>query len=235
MDRSQSQPVPISRGPAGSAPRAQEARAEAPPVERADHAARGAPSGALDPGFTWRAAIIALVLTVACGWWIQQAEIVVLAAQITESVPAIPGLAALILVLVLNAILRRIRIVRPLTRGEMLAVFVFVTIASSVPGCGIQRFLFALITAPYYFPGIGSQQQYLPSWFAPKDKLLIQQLYEGAPHGAVPWRVWWIPMLAWLGFFLVLWWGMYCLMALLYRAWSEDERLSFPLVFLPLE
>src|SRR4051812_3099147 len=115
-----------------------EASATAPPT------APAAPP--IDPGFTVRAAVIAILLTLACGWWVQQAEIVVIATQISESIPAIPGLAALILLLVVNAGLRWLRVPRPLTRGELLAVFVFVTIASSLPGCGIQRFLFALIT-----------------------------------------------------------------------------------------
>src|SRR5438132_12820619 len=63
----------------------------------------------------------------------------------------------------------------------------------------------------------------------------MRQLYERAPNGQVPWGAWVGPGLLWLGFFLALWWTMYCMMALFYRAWSEDERLSFPLVSLPME
>src|SRR5262249_43554971 len=140
MDVPQPQPYPGSPPAGAGALISKATRAEAPPG-----ATTRAPA-TLDPGFTWRAAIIALLLTLACGWWVQQAEIVVIATQISESVPAIPGLAALIFVLLLNAILRRTRFLPPLSRGEMLAIFVFVTIASSLPGCGIQRFLFALIT-----------------------------------------------------------------------------------------
>ncbi|MBI3910185.1 MAG: hypothetical protein HY320_04545 [Armatimonadetes bacterium] len=190
-----------------------------------------------DTGLTWRSLVLSLVLTVLCGWWVRQAEIVVLSTQITESVPAIPGLAALILLLGVNVVLRRWGRLRPLTRGELLIVFLFVTISTTVLGCGIQRFFLALITAPFYFEqgGISAVRKYLPGWLVPNDPLIIKQLYEGSPGGVVPWKAWLVPALAWLGFFLALWWAMYCLMALVYRAWSEEERLPFPLAVLPLE
>src|SRR5688572_28331605 len=72
---------------------------------------------------TW---IVALFLTGLAGWWVRQADIVVVACQITESVPAIPGLAALALLLAVNPLLRRIPWARPFSRGELLAIFLFV-------------------------------------------------------------------------------------------------------------
>ncbi len=167
----------------------------------------------------------------------RQAEILVLSTQITESVPAIPGLAALILLLPLNALLRRWGRFRPLARGEMIVIFLFVCVSSAVMGVGVTQFLFALLTTPFYFKedGIPNSRPYLPRWLAPHDPEVLRQLYERAPDGQVPWRVWIPPGLVWLAFFLTLWIALYCLMALFYRAWAEDERLAFPLVALPLE
>ncbi len=190
-----------------------------------------------DLGLTRRALLTAVVLTVIAGRWVRQSEIEFLTTQITESVPAIPGLAALVLLLPLNAILRRIRGVRPFTRAELLVIFLFVTISSTVMGIGILQFLFALITTPFYYSenGVPSLRSHFPSWMMPHNLETIRHLYEHAPNGRVPWQVWWQPGLVWLGFFLAFWWTMYCLMALFYRLWAEEERLSFPLVFLPME
>ena len=78
----------------------------------------------LDPGLTGRSLLIAVILTLLAGLWIRQSEIVALATQVSESVPAIPGLAALVLLLPLNALLKRIpRVVRPLSRAEILVIF----------------------------------------------------------------------------------------------------------------
>jgi hypothetical protein len=79
---------------------------------------------------------VALVLTVLCAWWVCQAEILTLACQITEAVPAIPGLASLVLLLMLNPLLARLPAgvrpvwLRPFGRAELLIIFLFVTIAS---------------------------------------------------------------------------------------------------------
>src|SRR5262249_29524624 len=96
---------------------------------------------------------------------------------------------------------------------------------------------FALMGTPFYFkdeniPNVGP---YLPNHLLPHDVEIIRQMYERAPDGRVPWQFWWQPGLLWMGFFLALWVTMYCLIALFYRAWAEDERLSFPLVSLPME
>jgi hypothetical protein len=196
--------------------------------------AAGEPS-AVFAGLTPRALGLAVLLTVLAGIWIRQAEIVVLSTQISESIPAIPGLAALILLLGVNGLLRLLRFPRPLDRGELIVIFLFVTVSSTVMGPGIQRFLIALLGTAFYFPGLAANQKLLPEWLMPHDKEIMRQLYERAPSGQVPWAAWAGPALLWLAFFVVLWWTMYCLTALFYRSWAEEERLSFPLVYLPME
>ena len=190
----------------------------------------------MEPGLTGRSLLIALVLTVLAGLWVRQSEIIVLSTQITESIPAIPGLAALILLLPINALARRMRGIRPLSRAELLVIFLFVTISSTMMGVGITQVLFALMGTPFYFKtdNIPAVRPFLPTWLMPHDLEIVRQMYERNPNGLVPWGYWIPPMLCWLLFFLALWWTLYCLMALFYRAWSEEERLSFPQVFIPL-
>jgi hypothetical protein len=144
---------------------------------------------------TW---IVALILTGLGGWWVCQAEIVALACQITESVPAIPGLAALALLLIVNGLLRLTRRFEPFTRAELLAIFLFVTIATSMMGVGVMRFLLALMTAPFYFPMPGKKatQAALPDWVAVHDPVVIRRLFESDLHGNIPWAAWATPLLA---------------------------------------
>jgi len=189
------------------------------------------------PGLTIRALVVAVLLTILAGMWVRQSEIVALATQVSESVPAIPGLAALVLLVALNVVLVRIRKSFAFTRAEILVVFLFVTVASTVTGIGVTQFLFALMTTPFYFKddNIPLNRPYIPTWLAPHDLTAIRHLYERDPNGVVPWNVWLQPGLMWLLFFLALWWTLYCMMSLFYRIWNEEERLSFPQVFIPLE
>lgn len=202
-----------------------------------DDMASASPLASSVPGLTVRSLVVALGFTLLTGVWVRQAEIVVLATQVTESVPAIPGLAVLVLLLPVNALLRRIRGAKPFSRAELLTIFLFVTIASMVMGIGVVQFLLALIGTPFYKQPaeFAVLQPHFPTWLFPRDPALLRQLYERAPDGHVPWELWLGPGLAWLGFFLVLAATLHCLMALFFRAWTGDERLAFPLVALPLE
>jgi len=190
-------------------------------------------------GLTWRALLVACVLTFLCGFWVRQAEIVVVASQITESVPAIPAIAVLALLMVLGPLVSRLGRRLALSRGETLLVYCFVAIAISMSGCGVIRFWLALVGYPFYFSrynaALAPLQQHIPGWLAPKDPEVILGLYQGAPDGRVPWGAWAVPLLVWSGFFLALWVGMLCMMVLVRRRWMESERLVYPIVHLPLE
>src|SRR5258707_14342534 len=92
-------------------------------------AAARAGATSIPSGISARTWVVALALTGVCGWWVCQAEILTLACQITESVPAIPGLAALVLLIAVNPLLARLpaRVrpvwLRPFGRAELLVIF----------------------------------------------------------------------------------------------------------------
>ena len=190
---------------------------------------------------TLRALFVALLLTFFTGIWVRQAEIVVLATQVTESVPPIPALTAILLLLPVNALLRRINSsnawLRPFASAELMLIFLFVGVASMVMGIGVVQFLLCLIGTPFYKQPqqYGPMQKYFPAWLFPRDTEIIRQMYERAPDGVVPWHLWIGPGIAWAFFFVALASCLYCVMALFFRAWAEEERLPFPVVSLPLE
>jgi len=190
-------------------------------------------------GLTTRAVVIALVLTWLSGYWIRQSEIVALACQGTEAIPSIPGVAALMLLLIGNGLAARTRFLRPLRVPEIIAIFLFVTVATTMFGCGIGRFLLACLSAPFYFSSpaapLEELARYIPSWMSPQDPAVHRWLYESSPTGAVPWAAWQWPMVAWTGFFLMFGRMLLCLMMLFSERWVGEERLVFPLVRLPLQ
>jgi hypothetical protein len=220
------------------APEAREISAETPDASQT--VSREARAGGLDRyGISVRAIAIALVLTWLSGYWIRQSEIVALACQGTEAVPSIPGVGALILLLVGNAVARRTRLLRPLHMSEIITIFLFVTVATTMFGCGIGRFLLACLSAPFYYSSPAAPLEklaiYIPGWMAPQDPQVHRWLYEGAPTGHVPWRAWQWPIVAWTGFFMMFGGMLLCLMMLFSERWGAEERLVFPLVRLPLQ
>lgn len=190
-------------------------------------------------GLSLRALLVAVVLTVLASFWIDQSEVVKFFCQITESVPAVPAVAALVLLVLLNPLLRRLWQRLALSRIEILGVYAFLTVATSMAGCGIVRFFINTIPVLFYFDtpenNFAEYQRFLPDWLISHDREVIRQLYEGSESGAIPWHAWATPIVAWLGLFLALWLVMLCLTVLFRRQWAEKEKLVYPLLYLPLE
>jgi len=190
-------------------------------------------------GLTARALLLACGLTIVCGFWVRQGEIVVNACQMTESVPAIPAIAVLVLLVGVGALVAQLGRRLALSRGEMLLIYCFVAIAISMLGCGVIRFWICLLGYPFYYarydPSLAALHRHIPDWMAPRDPDVILGLYLGSPDGRVPWGAWAVPLLAWSGFFFALWASMLCMMVLVRRRWIEEERLVYPIVHLPLE
>jgi len=196
------------------------------------------------PKATGRVRLLAMMvvgcgLTWILGYWIVRAEVVVLACQVTEAVPAIPGLGAFLVLLAINPLLRRLPFIRKLSTAELVVVYLFVTVATTMFGPGIIRFLIASLTVPYYYstPALPLAQiaTHIPGWLSPTEPTVHQWLWEGSPFGTVPWRPWLVPIAVWTGFFLLMGGTLLCLVSLVSRDWIHHERLVFPLVRLPLE
>jgi hypothetical protein len=186
---------------------------------------------------TPRAFLLALLLGGAGCWWVVQTSVIHYSAHVGGSVPPIPAITALLLLTIINPLLRR----WGLQRGEILLVYLFVSIAVIVPDPNsLLIYLFAFITAPHYFTkpeaGFGNVADALPSWFAPKDNALMRRFYdlEGQPRG-VDWGEWAIPLLGWASFLLAFWVTTYAVLSLFRNRWLHQDRLRFPIVDLAME
>lgn len=143
-----------------------------------------------------------------------------------------PDVQEIVLLIVLVALAPLLKI----RRITILTIYVFVMIST-----GMERHVDLFLTdtpAVSYFATsenrFGQWQQYLPSWFFPANGETVRQLYEGAEDETVPWRDW-VPCVGnWIAFLLLLWGTLLCLTALFWTQWADRERLTFPLVFLPL-
>ncbi len=183
---------------------------------------------------------LSLSLTIFGGWWMKQAEVIVLASQVTEAVPPIPALGALLLLLIVNPLLRKLSPALALSRSEMLFIYAFCTIATAVPACGSLRFVLSLTTYPIYYERMQPTLRldlvtpYIPDWLVPKEFAVIRDLYQGRPDAKVLWDVWLIPIASWTVFFVVFWMALTGILCVFEKRWREHERLVFPLLYLPL-
>lgn len=151
-----------------------------------------------------------------------------------------PAVAPVCFLFLLAALNHRIRATwwQPLSRRELLAVYVIVLFGAPLISHGVLPWLLPYTLAQRYWsfavPAWETPYlRYLPEWFGVMDRAAIENYYVG--DASVPWSLWWTPLATWLPFFVALVLCPVCLVVLLRRQWISHERLSFPIAQLPLE
>jgi hypothetical protein len=151
------------------------------------------------------------------------------------------GVFVLLFLLVANAGVRRLRPRWALTVPELLLVFVM-ALAANCTSIFLMYFLCSAIISPHYFASAENRWDqdlipHLKPWLiVSNDRGAAHWFYEGLPATQhIPWRDWATPLAAWMPFLVALLVASFAMMALLRRQWLEHEKLSYPLMRLPLE
>lgn len=188
---------------------------------------------------TWRVVLFGLILLALANVWIRFASLITFGANIDNSVPPAPAMAAILLVLGLNKLAHGVSRRLALRQGEILCLYAVLLIGVPLTSLGIVRPFLPSITALQYFAtpenDFGRLAADLPHWLAPQGSAVIQQYYEGAPDERVPWSAWTTPLGAWTLLFAAFFVVLLGLASLLRHQWSDRDRLTFPLVTFNLE
>lgn len=190
-------------------------------------------------GLTARAAVLSVVFTFAI-YLLTTKPGFVRINWVPYTSPPVQPFFILVLLVALNSLLARLRRcppwLRPLTRAELF--FIYAALAISMP---MERggYVIHYLTTGQYFANDANRwgqifEQY-PDWIVPKDQRVIQQWMEGSESGAIPWAAWRGPLTVWFLFQMVLVFTVLCLVSLFRKQWSENERLGYPLLRMPLE
>ncbi len=190
---------------------------------------------------TGLAVLVAALLSLGAAFWEQQSSLVLGTCQVGESVPTIPALAALFLLVAAAAVRgawRRQGLAGFPSRAQIALIYCIVGLASTVVSLGGLEYFFASITCLPYFAGpgnhFGDYARLVPRWLVPQSQEVVDAFYESSAQGTVPWRAWLGPLAIWSVFFFALYLTLFCLMVLFYDHWAQRERLEFPLNSIPL-
>jgi hypothetical protein len=198
---------------------------------------------------TWRSVLIGFAaVTLICGFSPYNDWVVANTYLIGNFLPVSVLLIALVLVLVINAPLRRLMPRVALREGELAVVMAITLSACSLPSSGLIRYLPGGIVG--IFQNAAERSDYaqlandahIPRWLLPtiphSQELTAQELgttdiikyyRQRSPDQTVPWMAWVRPFFTW-GIFIGLLWGMMMLICVIVRRqWVENERLAFPL------
>ena len=190
---------------------------------------------------TFRAVAIGLLGCAAVTMWVHHAELILGGARghtalANTSIP-VGAFFFLVLLVAFNVALRKWWPRVAFAQGELITVYVMMTVSTVLASSGGIHFLIPTLAAAFYFATPANQwaefHQWIPSWFAPRDIGVLDAFYTGG--SPVPVHAWLTPFWVWGGFLLAFVVATLCLSSLLRRPWVEHERLTFPTVVLPLE
>lgn len=137
----------------------------------------------------------------------------------------------------------------PLLNGmEILVIWLFMVVGTSIGYAGLAETFLLNITAPAWAKNGGSSwvvtlSPYLPEkWFLNNTKAL-SALYNGIPGGKymsifeivthIHWKTWMPILTLWGTFILLCYITMLCIVTLFTRQWVENEKVNFPLLRVP--
>lgn len=146
----------------------------------------------------------------------------------------------LFMLALVNEGIRRYWPTAALTRAELLFIYLMQGVSVGIAGLGQIQFLNQVLGAVHHYAtpenGWTDFLPYVPSWWVPDPKVLPAYYGGGSTFFTAEHLAGWLrPIGGWTAFILLQFFGFLCLNTILRRHWVEGERLSFPLVQLPLE
>ena len=142
----------------------------------------------------------------------------------------------------LNLLLRKYLPKISLSQGDLIVVYAMLSIASALSATDMMQTLAPVIEHAFGFATIENDwgtlfHKYIPNWIAVSDKRILEPYYKGDSSLYTLRYIegWFVPALSWISFTIVLVFVMLCINVVIRRQWVEEEKLSYPIIQLPLE
>ena len=189
-----------------------------------------------------RAVLIAAILIVANSYWIAYVEMIWHTAHLTIVALPVNVIFALLMLTWMNQGMKKIWPKAALAQRDLLVVYTMLAVGSAFSGHDCMPRLMGLM--PHAFKHATPENdweaiffRYLPRWLVVDDPRTVKNFYEGESGFFSGKYVgsWIVPILAWSFAVFLLLLIFLSITMLLRRQWVEKERLSYPIIQIPLE
>lgn len=182
-------------------------------------------------------------LTVANVYWAVLAEVVWGGAiHITLQSIAFSAVFCLFILTLVNMALQRLLPKTALSKSELLMLYTMMCMGATISGHGFMQLLIPLMGHAYWFATPENDwanliQPHIPSWMGISRNPPLTNHYEGGSsfYTAENFHAWLVPILAWSAFILAFVLVMLMINVLVRRQWVEGEKLTYPIIRLPLQ
>lgn len=189
---------------------------------------------------TWRAILIGLSLIPVNAYWVIQIEGVWDSGHITNMSLFLNATISLLMVVLINIALRKISPRVTLSQAELLTIFIMLNLATCIASEDFAQVLFATIPHVFWFATPENEWArffpYVPDWLSVRNRSVLDGFYNA--HSTLyttrTLRPWLKPFIWWSAFTVVMIFIMLCINVLMKKQWIEREKLTYPVIQLPL-
>jgi hypothetical protein len=197
---------------------------------------------AYQPAVTWRSVLLAALLLPVNSFWVVQMEVIRYSAHPTTISIFFNTIFELFVLTLLNRMVRRVRPQWALTRGELLLIYAVMSISSCVSGHDMLQVFVPMLTWPFKHADSSNGWKAL---FEPHMRLGLYvtdpAIYRGYFIGNDTLfrshyiKAWFPVVCVWTLFVSTLLFVMICINSILRKQWTDNERLTYPIIQLPLQ
>ena len=191
-------------------------------------------------GVTFRSIVLGLVLIPLNCMWVVLAEIMWYSGEPTTISLFYNVIFLVFLLIVANMVVKKFRPSWALEPPEILVVYTMLCISSALCGHDMLEILVPILSHLHYYAPIEGRydevMQHVPQWLIVKGQTALESAYIGQ-ESMYRWenlRPWLGPMGWWFLFTLALCAVMWGLNLILRKQWTENEKLSYPVIQVPM-
>jgi hypothetical protein len=147
----------------------------------------------------------------------------------------------LFFLILINLVLQRFSSRLALNSAELLLIYAMLSVASGICGLDMMQVLITFVGGVKWMATPENEWKslffrHIPNWLVVSDPLTLQGFHEGESTFYLKrhFSHWLTPTLVWSGFISAVAFVMLCLTVIVRRQWIEVEKLSYPVIQLPL-
>lgn len=203
---------------------------------------QGSQSHARPKAVTWRSLLLCIILLPLNAYWVVQMEVVRYSAHPTTISLFFNTVFTLFVLTVLNRGVMRVAPKIALERGELLLIYSVLSIGSCLCGHDMLQVFVPMLSWSFKHADTANNwnnviNPNLKQWLFVTDVDIYKGYYLGQ-DSVWQWKYVraWLPVtLAWTLFVTTLLYVMMCINSILRKQWTDSERLTYPIVQLPLQ
>ena len=193
-------------------------------------------------GVTFKSILIAAILIPINCYWVIEMEVIRYSGHPVTISLFFNVIFSLFVIVGFNQLLKRFLPRLALAQSELVIVYLMLSIASGITGHDMLEILVPMLGHAFRFATPENEWQqlflpFLPEWLTVRNSQLLQGYYEGdLPLYTTETLLGWAtPVLWWTVFIGFLVFGMLCINIIIRKQWIEYEKLSYPIIHLPLQ